>query len=189
MVFGARTATGWAIQGFSQSEAPDVEKVVVSLYRRLNYSDPFGLCPDPKDPSCKYPDDQPIQKVTADVTLAKAALSALNPEVGAVVEGLSLVGSIYHRLESPTQTPETARAQQESGQLWGYPRRGSDIPSVKAYTGALPSGARGVQFMTDVLPDRGTPPGAARWTGPRPGVTVEQGRAIICAVVNKNTQC
>jgi len=35
--------------------------------------------------------------------------------------------------------------------MGGYPARGSDIPSVKAYSGPLPPGARGVQFTTPVL--------------------------------------
>ena len=37
----------------------------LSLYRGLNYSDPFGLCP-PKDnnytPACGYPDDKPLER-------------------------------------------------------------------------------------------------------------------------------
>ena len=65
----------------------------------------------------------------------------------------------YHRLESPTQTWEVAAMQQASGQVWGAPARNfyqSDIPSVKAYIGPLPEGARGIEFTTSVSPTPGT---------------------------------
>ena len=95
---------------------------------------------------------------------------------------------IYHRLESPTQTPADARLQVESGEIWGRPRRYSDIPSVKAYPGPLPPGARGIEFTTEVPPDAQTGPDYVRWTGPRPGVIVEGGYARIVARVIRSTQ-
>lgn len=47
-------------------------------------------------------------------------------------------------------------------------------PSVDAYLGPLPPGARGIEFTTDVPPDAGAQPGYARWTGPRSGVIVDE---------------
>jgi hypothetical protein len=44
----------------------------------------------------------------------------------------------FYRVEGPTQTEEDAIMQVESGEIWGRPSRGSDIPSVKAYRGKLP---------------------------------------------------
>ena len=94
----------------------------------------------------------------------------------------------FHRLESPTQTPADARRQEQSGELWGRPARGSRIPKVKAYIGPLPSGRRGIEFDTDVPPDPGSPPGHAVWSGPRDGVTVEEEYARIRVRVVRNAQ-
>lgn len=94
----------------------------------------------------------------------------------------------YHRVESRTQTPEDARRQETSGELWGLPRRGGIFPRVKAYEGPLPEGVRGIEFETDVQPDPGSPPGDASWMGPRDGVTVEGDYAKIRIRVTRNTQ-
>lgn len=95
---------------------------------------------------------------------------------------------VYHRLESPTQTPADAARQAASGELWGRPPRGSDIPAAQAYVGPLPPGARGTEFTTATPPDPGSPPGQAYWRGPRPGVRVEGGIAKIAIVVTRQTQ-
>jgi hypothetical protein len=100
---------------------------------------------------------------------------------------------VYHRRESPTQTPEVARLQEASGQIWGTCNRDhmggrSPFPSVDAFVGPLVDPQRGIEFVTDVPPDRETPPRLARWTGPRPGVRVEGDYAKIRAVVTRNTQ-
>lgn len=95
----------------------------------------------------------------------------------------------FHRLESGTQTAETAAKQRRSGAVWGRPNRGSDMPSVDAYEGPLPSGKRGIEFETSVTPNRGSPPGRARWYGDRPGLRNEDGFAKLCVRVTKNTQC
>lgn len=72
---------------------------------------------------------------------------------------------LYHRRESPTQDPQTARMQEESGEIWGYPPKpGGQFARVKAYSGALPVGVRGVEFITPVRPDLNTPPGFAFWS-------------------------
>lgn len=85
----------------------------------------------------------------------------------------------FHRIQTPTQTKEDAARQVESKQVWGRPRQHSEIPQVQAYEGPLPSKCDGIQFTTLVSPDRGTPPGQERWTGPRPGVVVADGFAKI----------
>jgi hypothetical protein len=100
---------------------------------------------------------------------------------------------VYHRRETSTQTPEVARQQEASGEIWGSCNRDqmggrSSVPSVDAYVGPLIGPQRGVEFETDVPPDRETPPWLARWTGPRPGVRIEGEYAKIRAVVTRNTQ-
>jgi hypothetical protein len=100
---------------------------------------------------------------------------------------------VYHRRESRTQTPEVARLQEQTGEIWGTYDRDqmgglSPFPSVDAYVGPLVGPQRGIEFMTDVPPNRDTPPRIARWTGPRPGVRVEGDYAKIRAVVTRNTQ-
>ena len=49
----------------------------------------------------------------------------------------------------------------------GPPVRWSDRPKVKAYVGPLPPSRRGIEFTTDVLPDKNCPPTHAYWSGPR----------------------
>lgn len=92
----------------------------------------------------------------------------------------------YHRVRSATQSREDAILQERSGQLWGQPARWSDIPKVKAYVGPLPDDRDGIEFVTDVLPDPGCPPGQAYWSGPRDGVRVESGYAKIRIRVTKS---
>lgn len=94
----------------------------------------------------------------------------------------------YHRLESPTQTPNDAARQQSSGEIWGRAPLGSFIPKVKAYRGPLPEGARGIEFVTDVVPDVGSARRRVDWWGPRLGVRLEQDVARLSVVVTKNTQ-
>jgi hypothetical protein len=83
--------------------------------------------------------------------------------------------------------------QVETGEIWGtYDRDmmgGRSLhPSVDAYHGPLPPGQRGVEFVTDVPPDRETAPWLARWKGPREGVRIEGDYAKIEVVVTQNTQ-
>lgn len=74
---------------------------------------------------------------------------------------------VFHRLESPTQTRADALVQVASGEVWGRPARGSNIPSVKAYRNALPQGQRGIEFSTAVSPHKGSgTPYEARWYYP-----------------------
>ncbi len=100
------------------------------------------------------------------------------------------VGQIYHRKQS--RQPDdvaTARAQIASQELWGGPARNffqSNIPKVKAYRDKLPqdqNGIRtrtGIEFNTEVEPDRNTKPGGAvYWSEEREGVRNEDGYAKI----------
>lgn len=95
---------------------------------------------------------------------------------------------LYHRLASTTQTPEHAALQERSGELWGRPPRGSDIPAVKAYRGPLPPGKLGIEFTTEVEPDPWTAAHRVRWTGPRAGVIVDEEFARIRIEVVSNNQ-
>lgn len=95
---------------------------------------------------------------------------------------------VYHPLESPTQTSEDAKKQEATAEIWGHPSVWSDIPKVKAYSGHLPPGKRGIEFRTVVPPDRGGAPGRPEWSGPRDGVSGEHGIARLTCKVTKNTQ-
>jgi large repetitive protein len=95
----------------------------------------------------------------------------------------------FHRLQSPTQTPEVAQQMMESGELWGKaPRVGlTDVPQAQAHLGPLPEGRAGVEFYTRVPP--GPPyPGQARWLAGSPGVREEDGFAKVPIIITKNTQ-
>ena len=101
--------------------------------------------------------------------------------------------AVYHRLASPSQPADIAALQGASGEIWGSYNRDmmggrASFPSVDAYVGPLPQGARGVEFVTDVSPDPHTPPWLARWTGPRDGVIIEGDYAKIRVEVTRNTQ-
>jgi hypothetical protein len=94
----------------------------------------------------------------------------------------------FHRLESPTQTPEDARQQEESGEIWGRAPRGRPWPAVKAFRGSLGDGQRGVEFYTNVSPDAPNR-GQNYWTPAfNEGVRLEDGYAKIDCVIVKNTQ-
>jgi hypothetical protein len=74
----------------------------------------------------------------------------------------------YNRRESPTQTRKDALLQVQSLEIWGREARGSVLLSVKAYRGILPAGERGIEFKTEVLPERGSgTPYEARWYYPQ----------------------
>jgi hypothetical protein len=94
----------------------------------------------------------------------------------------------YHRIESPTQTVEDAKLQETSNEIWGKPARGSDIPKVKAYVGALPPDKRGCEFTTDIQPDPNCPPGSAFWSGFRLGVSLREDVAILKVLTIVNRQ-
>lgn len=99
----------------------------------------------------------------------------------------------FHRLESPTQTPATAALQEANGEMWGATARGGLNPTVKAYQGPLPPGARGVEFTTPVRPSDvglGRPGDIAIWRRGAPGVVdVNDDYVKIACTVVRNTQC
>lgn len=95
---------------------------------------------------------------------------------------------IYHRIESPTQTSQDAKLQEESLEIWGKPPQGSYQPKVQAYVGSLPVGKRGVEFTTDVEPDPGMPPGRANWSGLCLGVIIHDDIAILRVLTVVNHQ-
>jgi len=71
--------------------------------------------------------------------------------------------------------PEENEAICSSNQLWGRRRENffaGLIPAVKAWEGALPEGVVGVEFYTDVPPDRSSVPGWPEWTQGSAGVIV-----------------
>ena len=76
----------------------------------------------------------------------------------------------------------------DSQELWGGPFGNymrSDIPRVKAYIGELKisksTGTKelGLEFTTEVEPDRCVPPPMAYWSQEREGVRIEDGYAKI----------
>ncbi|WP_061218192.1 SpvB/TcaC N-terminal domain-containing protein [Leptospira weilii] len=77
---------------------------------------------------------------------------------------------VYHRLESPTQTPRTAKMQEQSGEIWGKEAQGGLYKYVKAYKGPLPKGSRGIEFITAAPESGGALPKEARWIEGAPGV-------------------
>lgn len=79
--------------------------------------------------------------------------------------------------------------QMASKQMWGRAPFGSDIPTVQAYKGQVPEGARGVEFTTNVPPDPYGLPAEDRWSGTRPDVPVEGDFAKICVVTIWTNQC
>jgi hypothetical protein len=61
--------------------------------------------------------------------------------------------NVYHRLESSSQTPEIAKLQENSLEIWGGSSYVSGIPSIRAFRGSLPEGKKGIEFKTDTPPD------------------------------------
>lgn len=104
--------------------------------------------------------------------------------------------TIYCRLEAPrVQTAKQAREQEETGLIRGSYNKifgvRAPYPSVDAYRRRLALGERGVEFTTTATPDRGTPPGRARWGGDgreRPGLELSGDEAILRVTIVRNTQ-
>ncbi|MGW7531333.1 WXG100-like domain-containing protein [Amycolatopsis sp. NPDC054798] len=94
----------------------------------------------------------------------------------------------YHRLESRTQSAETAKLIEESSQVWGKtPRHGAN-PAVQAWNGPLPPGKRGVEFYTDVKPHfYRSKQGLREWRAEQ-GIPTDGEFAKLDVVVTGNTQ-
>jgi hypothetical protein len=90
---------------------------------------------------------------------------------------------IYHRTASKSQTADDAIKQIASQEMWGGPARNcffSDIPKVKAFSKKFDrTTERGIEFTTEVEPDRGSRPGLVYWSGEREGVRNEDDWAKI----------
>ncbi|WP_244888271.1 RHS repeat domain-containing protein [Streptomyces scopuliridis] len=73
----------------------------------------------------------------------------------------------FHRLSSPTQTADDARAIVESGELWGVTPRWGGNATAQAHRGPIPTNAKpgSLEFYTTVKPkpQGSTPPGYASW--------------------------
>lgn len=78
--------------------------------------------------------------------------------------------------------------QQQTGEIWGRPVRGGQKPAVRAYSGPLLPGQRGIEFATDILPDPQGAPHRPEWRGPRPGVREENGFAKLTVTITRCTQ-
>ena len=98
----------------------------------------------------------------------------------------------FYRLEGLTQTPATAAMQEASGEVWGTTARGGLYPSVAAYQGPLPEGARGIEFTTGVKPSDiglGKPGNIAIWRQGSPGVHDAGNDYVKIAANVRNAQC
>lgn len=92
----------------------------------------------------------------------------------------------YHRLRNKTtQSDVVAALQQQSQEIWGRAAQWSPFRSVKAYSGSLPNGAEGVEFLTAVKPSRACPHNVFWYEGDS-GVSVNvQGYAVIQVVITQ----
>lgn len=87
---------------------------------------------------------------------------------------MPIVG-FFFRLESPTQTTETAKLQEKSQEVWGRTPRWGFEPTVQAYAGRLLANRRGIEFTTETMPHPNGSPLEARWYLTRtPGVVLRQ---------------
>jgi RHS repeat-associated protein len=167
----------------------------------VSYSDPFGLCPPVASClrlaffSAAADGPAPIGDVIAVGLLGTAVVLAMKDAVGDLALPTSRAEprereapDVFHRLESPTQTVADAMAQQASRELWGKGYRDSGVPYVQAYTGPLPPGARGIEFVTSAQGFKYSKPGAVMFVPGQPGVRLEDGVAKIDIIVTKNTQ-
>jgi hypothetical protein len=95
----------------------------------------------------------------------------------------------FHRL---TNSPEEVRKILESGEIWGATPRNifqSDIPKVKAFAGHLPADRTGIEFETEVPPDKGHVPGKPTWSArpKRPGIECRGDHAKIKVRILRQT--
>jgi hypothetical protein len=86
---------------------------------------------------------------------------------------------VYHRF----QDAETSKLMIETGKVGGRAGWHSDIPKVKAFLGPLPADRAGIEFTTDIVPDRGCPPGYAFWSAGGAGVEVLESNELVAIAV------
>ncbi len=106
-----------------------------------------------------------------------------------VVDPPAQVYGPFHRLESTTQRPSDAARSAEDSFLWGNTPRSGFEPTVQAYEGPLPHGARGIEFYTTTPPHPDGLPHQPHWYLSDPGVVNDEGAARITCIVVLNTQC
>jgi hypothetical protein len=89
---------------------------------------------------------------------------------------------VYHRFQSAQDNAKMV----ETGKVGGRPRRNiysGGPPRVKAFIGPLPPGYSGIEFTTDIPPDRGSPPGEALWAEGTAGVEVLEENELVAIAV------
>ena len=95
----------------------------------------------------------------------------------------------FHRLRSPTQTPDDDAKIEASGELWGRAPWWSDIPTVQAYIDALPDHEEGIEFRTPAQGDLNPLSGEVRFRRGNAGVSVktygQDDFAVISVIVTK----
>ena len=91
----------------------------------------------------------------------------------------------FYRTGSKQDDATTLR-QVDSSEIHGEADRGSFFPSIDAWRGELPGDKPGVEFYTDVPPDRGTPPGTARWSGDRQGLSRRGDKLVLVATITRS---
>ena len=92
----------------------------------------------------------------------------------------------YHRRESPTQTSQDALDQAATMEIWGkVGRMGGLHPTVRAYAKSLPQTERGVEFRTQISPDkRHSTPWEVHWIlGVTPGVLARRKNGVDFAAI------
>lgn len=101
---------------------------------------------------------------------------------------ITVYGPFFRRWNERTQGRDVVREVLASGELWGRPPRGSDIPAVKAYFGELPSETVGFEFFSLVPPDRPWG-GVAYWRARSDGsVIVEDDLAKVVVLISRVDQ-
>jgi RHS repeat-associated protein len=153
----------------------------------INFSDPFGTCPCLLAVPIASGGIKLAAAVTALILAAKIASDA-DAIPRAADRPIERRLEVFHREESPTQTPADAAAQQASGELWGKGYRDAGVPYIQAFRGPLRAGQRGIEFTTPVRPSKYSKPGQVQFLPGQPGVRVEDGVAKMPIVVIKNTQ-
>lgn len=96
-------------------------------------------------------------------------------------------GPFHRLLAEEVQDAPTVLKQLLSGELWGKTAQFGLNPAVKAYRGALPEDAEGIEFWTFEEPDR--PHGSrSHWSNAGEFVTIEDEFAKLSVVFVRVTQ-
>lgn len=85
----------------------------------------------------------------------------------------------------PLRNPTIAQLQVQSKEIWGSAARWSYVPTVRAYVGALPAYAAGIEFTTNVAPSRQSNANAFWYQGDTGVKTNAKGFAVITVTITK----